>query len=98
MPLYISLEHHEFRYFYDWICGFSVQGHLLVSSVNEKDIIPCFFSISVIGLRESNLFRDFHQIKLCIENCNRQLLFLSWLLEVHSSGINSVTYSSNMLK
>ncbi len=30
------------RYVCDWICGFSVRGHLLVSSMNEKDITPRF--------------------------------------------------------
>ncbi len=28
------------RYFCDWICGFSVRGHPLASSMNEKDIPP----------------------------------------------------------
>ncbi len=35
---FISLELHEFRYFYDWICGYSVRGRPLASSMNEKDI------------------------------------------------------------
>ncbi len=58
-----------------------------------------FFSSTWLD-REINRSRDFHQIKLCIENINRQLI-LSWLQEVHSSGINSVelsAYSSNMLR
>ncbi len=38
----ISLELHEFYYFCDWICGFSVRGRPLASSMNEKDIITCF--------------------------------------------------------
>ncbi len=42
MPLSISLELHEFRYFCDWICGFSVRGRSLASSMNEKDITPGF--------------------------------------------------------
>ncbi len=33
-----TLEHHELRYFYDWIYGFSVRGRPLASSMNEKDI------------------------------------------------------------
>ncbi len=43
--------------------------------------------------RESNLSRDFHQIKLCLEIFNRQLQCI--MVEVHSSGINSVELSAS---
>ncbi len=44
--------------------------------------------------REINRSRDFHQIKLCIENVNRLLQFIM-LLEVHSSDINSIELSAS---
>ncbi len=38
-----SMEHRSrVRYFCDWICGFSVRVHTLVSSMNEKHIPPGF--------------------------------------------------------